>query len=171
MNAYTVSRLGECADEELFIALLTLAEPRRGILEKSPGMKRESLKRWFSGPEGPQALFRGRILPFDDKAAIRWAELMADGKVRGRSRSALNIIIAAVAIVNSCIEVTDNERDVDGGVIVKPIGGLLPRLLRVETMRVLEQFDCSASTGAKLPPSSLVRPRGMCRAQQIDLQR
>ena len=50
MNAYTVSRLGECADEELFIALLTLAEPRRGILEKSPGMKRESLKRWFSGP-------------------------------------------------------------------------------------------------------------------------
>ena len=63
------------------------------------------------------------------------------------------------------------RQTVDGGVIVKPIGGLLPRLLRVETMRVLEQFDCSASTGAKLPPSSLVRPRGMCRAQQIDLQR
>lgn len=55
-------------DEDLFIASLTLAEIHRGILEKPNGRKRSALDAWFSGPEGPQALFAGRILPFDEKA-------------------------------------------------------------------------------------------------------
>jgi toxin FitB len=66
--------MGERSDHELFISALTLAELRRGILEKPSGRGRDALERWFSGPEGPQALFQGRILAFDDKAAIVWAE-------------------------------------------------------------------------------------------------
>jgi predicted nucleic acid-binding protein len=52
-------------DQDLFIASLTLAEIRRGTLGKPKGKKRATLDAWFSGPEGPQALFSGRILPFD----------------------------------------------------------------------------------------------------------
>ena len=52
-------------DEDLFIASLMLAKIRRGILEAPCGKKREALTTWFAGPEGPQALFSGRILPFD----------------------------------------------------------------------------------------------------------
>ena len=59
----------EQADEDLFISSLTVAEIRRGLLEKPAGKKRKELERWFSGPEGPQALFAGRVLPFDEKAA------------------------------------------------------------------------------------------------------
>ena len=33
----------------------------------------------FDGPEGPQALFSGRILPFDEQAALAWASIMAEG--------------------------------------------------------------------------------------------
>lgn len=113
--------MAEQADADLFIALLTIAEIRRGVLEKPAGMRRRSLEAWFSGPEGPQALFAGRILPFDEKAALIWAKLMADGKTRGRPRNALDAIIAAVAEANDCVVVTDNVKDFAGVRVLNPM--------------------------------------------------
>jgi hypothetical protein len=109
------------SDEDLFITSLTVAEIRRGLLEKPAGKKRKELERWFAGPEGPQALFAGRVLPFDEKAALVWARLMASGTVAGRPRNPLDMIIAAVAEVNDCILVTDNERDFAGLKVVNPM--------------------------------------------------
>lgn len=108
-------------DDDLFIASLTVAEIRRGILEKPAGRKRDQLDAWFSGPEGPSALFAGRVLPFDEKAALIWARLMAEGTTKGRPRSALDTIIAAIAEANDCIVVTDNEKDFAGIEIVNPL--------------------------------------------------
>src|ERR1700692_4603429 len=110
-------------DEDLFIASLTLTKIYRGILEKPHGKKRAVLDAWFSGSEGPQALFAGRILPFDDRAGLIWARLMTEGKVAGRARSALDMIIAAVASANERVIVTDNENDFVGLQIVNPIRG------------------------------------------------
>ncbi len=109
------------ADEDLFIASLTVAEIRRGLLEKPAGKKRRELERWFTGPEGPQALFADRVLPFDEKAALIWARLMAEGTAAGRPRSALDMIIAAVAEANDCVVATDNERDFSAVKIVNPL--------------------------------------------------
>lgn len=108
-------------DEDLFIASLTLAEIRRGLLERPAGKRRDQLEAWFVGPEGPQALFAGRVLPFDDRAALIWARLMAEGTAMGRPRSALDMIIAAVAAANDCIVATDNEKDFAGIAIVNPL--------------------------------------------------
>lgn len=108
-------------DDDLFIAVLTLAEIRRGILEKPRGKKRDALDAWFAGPEGPQSLFAGRILPFDDRAALIWARLMADGKAAGHPRSALDMIVAAIAGANDCVVATDNERDFRGLDVVNPL--------------------------------------------------
>jgi predicted nucleic acid-binding protein len=36
---------------------------------------------------------------------------MADGKAKGRPRSALDMIIASIAAANNCVVVTDNEKD------------------------------------------------------------
>jgi predicted nucleic acid-binding protein len=113
--------LGAQHDDDLYIAALTLAEILRGILEMSPGRKRTTLDAWFTGPEGPQVLFAGRILPFDDRAGLLWARLMADGKARGRPRNGLDMIIAAVAGANDCVVVTDNERDFAGLNIFSPL--------------------------------------------------
>jgi hypothetical protein len=113
--------MAEQSDEDLFISSLTVAEIRRGILEKPAGKKRRELERWFSGPEGPPALFAGRVLPFDEKAALIWARLMADGTAKGRPRSPLDMIIAAVAEANDCVVVTENERDFAGLKIVNPL--------------------------------------------------
>ena len=116
-----VAWMAEQADQDLFIASLTVAEIRRGVLEKPAGKRRNQLEAWFSGPEGPLALFAGRILPFDEKAGLIWARLMADGKAKGRPRSALDTIIAAVAEANECVIATDNERDFDGVTTINPI--------------------------------------------------
>jgi predicted nucleic acid-binding protein len=113
--------LGGQADTDLFIASLTLAEIRRGILEKPIGKKRDQLEAWFSSLEGPQALFAGRILAFDEKAGLVWARLMADGKVKGRPRSGLDMIIGAVAEANACVVVTDNEKDFEGISVINPL--------------------------------------------------
>jgi toxin FitB len=78
--------MGTQRDDDLFIATLTIAEIRRGVLEKPKGKKRNALDAWFAGPERPQALFAGRILPFDEQAALLWARLMAEGKAAGRPR-------------------------------------------------------------------------------------
>ena len=56
-------------------------------------------------------LFAGRILPFDERAGLLWARLMADGKAAGHPRNGLDMIIASVANANNCVVVTDNERD------------------------------------------------------------
>jgi toxin FitB len=109
------------ADEDLFISSLTVAEIRRGILEKPAGKKRKQLERWFSGPEGPPALFAGRVLPLDEKAGLIWARLMAAGTAAGRPRNPLDMIVAAVAEANDCVVVTDNERDFAGLKIVNPL--------------------------------------------------
>jgi toxin FitB len=116
-----VAWMAEQADTSLFIASLTVAEIRRGVLEKPSGKKRDELEAWFSGPEGPMALFAGRILAFDESAGMIWARLMTDGKARGRPRSALDTIIAAVAEANQCIVVTDNEKDFDGVEVLNPL--------------------------------------------------
>lgn len=113
--------MAEQIDEDLFIASLTIAEIRRGVLEKPAGRKRNELEAWFSGPEGPSVLFAGRVLPFDEKAGLIWARLMADGTAKGRPRSALDMIIAAIAAANDCIVVTDNEKDFAGVEVINPV--------------------------------------------------
>ncbi|MBV9569179.1 MAG: type II toxin-antitoxin system VapC family toxin [Hyphomicrobiales bacterium] len=110
-------------DDDLYISSLTVAEIRRGVLEKPAGKRRDQLEAWFSGAEGPQALFSGRVLPFDEKSALIWGRLMAEGKRKGRPRSALDTIIAAVAEANGCVVVTHNEKDFTGSETFNPLRG------------------------------------------------
>jgi predicted nucleic acid-binding protein len=116
-----IAWIADQADQDLFIASLTIAEIWRGVLEKPAGKRRDQLKAWFAGPEGPQTLFSGRVLAFDETAGLIWARLMADGKTKGRPRSSLDTIIAAVAEANNCVVVTDNEKDFAGIDVLNPL--------------------------------------------------
>ena len=110
------------AASDLFISTFTVAEIWRGVLERVPGRKRRQLEAWFTGPVGPQALFQGRMLPFDFAASLEWARLMAEGTAAGRPRSGLDMIIAAVAAANDCVVVTVNQRHFEGAVeFVNPL--------------------------------------------------
>jgi len=119
-SAMLLAWLRERDDSELFISSITIAEIFRGILEKPAGRKRFSLEEWFAGPRGPQALFERRILAFDERAALAWARLMADGRARGKPRSEVDTFIAAIAEVNECVVVTDNTKHFEGIEVVNP---------------------------------------------------
>ena len=118
--------MADRVDENLFISALTIAEIRRGVLELPQGRKRDRLDAWFAGPEGPPALFAGRVLPFDGGAGLIWARLMAEGTAAGRPRSALDTIIAATAAANDFIVVTGNEKDFAGVEVFNPLKGARP---------------------------------------------
>lgn len=123
-SASLLAWMAERRDEDLLIASLTVGEIRKGILEMPRGRRRDVLEAWFSGPEGPPALFAGRVLPFDERAALAWARLMAEGRRAGRPRSALDTIIAAVAEVNGLVVVTDNEAQFPGTDLINPLRGV-----------------------------------------------
>jgi predicted nucleic acid-binding protein len=109
------------ADLDLYVSALTVAELRRGILELPHGRRRQVLEVWFAGPEGPQALFAGRVLAFDERAALIWGKLMAEGTSRGRPRSALDMVLAATAEAHDLVVATDNERHFAGLKIFNPM--------------------------------------------------
>lgn len=109
------------ADDDLFISSCSMAEIYRWILEKPSGKKRRELEAWFQGSEGPQALFQGRVLAFDERAALIWARLMSQGTAQGHPRSGLDMIVAAVAEANECLVVTDNEKHFPGVKLLNPL--------------------------------------------------
>ena len=113
--------MAEQDDEKLFISSLTIGEIWRGVLQTPAGRKRDELEAWFAGPDGPPALFAGRVLPFDQKAGVVWAGLMAEGRAKGRPRSALDTIVAATAEANDCVVVTDNEKDFADVEVINPL--------------------------------------------------
>jgi hypothetical protein len=48
-----IAWMADQSDDNLFISSLTLAELRRGVLEKPLGKRRDQLDAWFNGPQGP----------------------------------------------------------------------------------------------------------------------
>lgn len=105
-------------DTSLFISAMSLAELRYGVLLKDHGKKRAELENWF---EQTRSFFNGRILPFDDQAAMVWAEIMEAGKRSGRPCDASDTIIAATAHIHGCVVVTANEKDFANGEVLNPM--------------------------------------------------
>jgi hypothetical protein len=54
------------------------------------------------------------VLTFDEKAGLVWARLMADATAKGRPRSPLDMIVAAIAEANDCVVVTDKRKGLRG---------------------------------------------------------
>ncbi len=113
--------MAEQNDIDLFISALTVAELQRGVLEKPKGRKRTALETWFTGPEGPQAVFAGRVLPFQRESGSRLGTTNGRRHGKGQPRSALDMIVAAIAEANGCIVVTDNDKHFNGLKFINPL--------------------------------------------------
>lgn len=99
---------------DLFLSAVSVGEIKRGVLGLPAGRKRQALEQWYSGPNGPRSMFGTRILAFDERAAEAWAELIAEGRRKGRPRSPIDMMIAATAIVHGLTVVSLNQRDFEG---------------------------------------------------------
>ncbi|MGF7152236.1 hypothetical protein FHS96_005905 [Sphingomonas zeicaulis] len=89
--------------ESLFITSITLAEVRFGIMTMPFGKRRDSLA---ASLDRTERLYAGRILPFDEEAAKRYAELATLARARGRRFPKPDGYIGAIAASRNFIIAT-----------------------------------------------------------------
>lgn len=94
---------------ELFLASQTIGELVRGARKVKERARRDRFEKWIEEDLSQQ--FDNRILAFDDAAARTWGRLMGDGDRIGRTPSAADAQIAAVAVGRGLILVTRNVKD------------------------------------------------------------
>lgn len=78
----------------LYLTSITVAEKGYGLAAMPPGRRRQDLLAAFGQT---RELFAGRILPFDEAAAITYAALAAGAKAKGRALPTADGYIAAIA--------------------------------------------------------------------------
>ena len=83
-----------------------LGEIRFGSLLLPRGARRTRLERWFA-----QGVRRFHCVPWDAATGLRWAELLADLRTRGRSMPITDSLIAATALVHDLPLATLNRQD------------------------------------------------------------
>ena len=96
-------------DADLFISAPTIGAIFRAIHQMPVGSLKRTLLGWLKGDEHPAALFNGRVLPFDEGAARRWAQLAASWKGAGEPPVAEGLMAAAIALENDCVLVTEGD--------------------------------------------------------------
>lgn len=85
---------------------IILGEVRFGILLLARGARRAKLERWFE-----QGVSRIQCLPWDSAVGLRWSQLLADLRSRGRPMSIKDSLIAASALAHDLTLATLNQRD------------------------------------------------------------
>lgn len=86
--------LNQQLEETLYLSVITLAELKFGIAALPDGARKERLA---AALQGSTALYRGRVLPFDEAAASRYAELAVGARTKGRGFPVPDGYIAAIA--------------------------------------------------------------------------
>lgn len=106
---------------ELSVDPVILGEIRFGILLLPRGQRRQRLERWFE-----DGVRRIHCLPWEASTGLRWAELLADLRARGRAMPIKDSLIAATALAHGLTLVTRNQRDFEpaGINLLDPFGSI-----------------------------------------------
>jgi len=119
-NKKVVEWLDRLDSNTIYLSVITIGEIRKGI-EKLPSSKRkERIKEWLEG----DLLLRsqGRILEITTEVMLIWGELTGRLKKEGRPITAIDSLIAAIALQGNYRLVTRNEHDFQytGVTIINP---------------------------------------------------
>jgi predicted nucleic acid-binding protein len=93
-------------ERSIAIDPIVLGEVRFGILLLARGARRTKLEHWFE-----QGVSRIQCVPCDSAVGMRWAQLLADLRRRGKPMSIKDSLIAATALAHDLQLVTLNQRD------------------------------------------------------------
>ncbi len=85
---------------------IILGELQFGILLLPEGRRRERLESWFA--EGVRHI---TCLPWDAVTGLRWAKLLADLRLAGKTMPIKDSMIAATALTHHLVVATRNTRD------------------------------------------------------------
>lgn len=97
--------------ETLFTTTITLAEVLAGIEVLPEGKRRAS--KLAAAEQIFRTVFAGKLLPFDEKAARLYANIMTVRRKLGRSTDPLDIQIASIAKAHDMAVATRNVTDFD----------------------------------------------------------
>ena len=93
----------------IYLSVITIGEIRKGIEKLSPSKRKERIKEWL---EGDLLLrFQGRILEITTEVMLIWGELTGRLEKEGRPITAIDSLIAAIALQGNYRLVTRNEHD------------------------------------------------------------
>jgi predicted nucleic acid-binding protein len=108
--------------KSLFLCTPVLAELRYGIERLADGRQKNLLLTSVNRIE--TELYKGRILPFDQSAAVHYARLAASRERQGRRMTQMDALIAAIAATHGFAIATRDVGDFEGlGLeIVNPFG-------------------------------------------------
>lgn len=93
-------------ERTLAVDPVVLGEVRFGILLLRRGARRARLERWFE-----EGVRRIECLQWDAAIGLRWAQLLAELRKRGRPMSIKDSLIAATALTHDLTVVTLNRKD------------------------------------------------------------
>ncbi|HYN20029.1 MAG TPA: PIN domain-containing protein [Thermoanaerobaculia bacterium] len=93
-------------EREIAVDPVILGEILFGILLLPNGKRRARLERWFK-----DGIERIHCLAWDAATGLRWAQLLAELRTRGRSMPIKDSLIAATALVHGFAVVTRNRSD------------------------------------------------------------
>lgn len=93
-------------ERSLAVDPVILGEIRFGILLLAHGARRTKLEHWFE-----QGVSRIQCVPCDAAVGMRWAQLLADLRRRGKPMSIKDSLIAATALTHDLTVATLNQRD------------------------------------------------------------
>lgn len=95
----------------LYISAISIGEIKKGICLLGATKKARELLDWLAKL---QTAFGRRILSVNTSVAECWGRLLAENARAGRTRPAIDALIAATAKIDGHVLVTRNERDMQG---------------------------------------------------------
>jgi predicted nucleic acid-binding protein len=101
----------------VYLSVITIGELRKGVEKLPDSTRKDKLGAWLT--DDLLQRFDGQILAIDVNTMLIWGELTGQLERIGRPLPAIDSLIAALALNNSCTLVTRNEDDFrDTGVTV-----------------------------------------------------
>ncbi len=95
-------------EQSLFLSAISVAEIQRGIAKLPKSKRKTALNVWF---EKVLAQFDGRILSFNQKAAMLWGNEIAALETAGKKIPSIDGFIASIAASQHMCLVTRNNSD------------------------------------------------------------
>jgi toxin FitB len=95
--------------ENLYLSVITVGEIAKGIEKLSQSRRRQELHRWLT--EDLLLRFDGRILVLDVGVLLAWGQLTGRLESKGRKMSAIDSLMAAIALHWDLTIVTRNVSD------------------------------------------------------------
>jgi len=104
----------------IYLSVITIGEIRKGLEKLPPSKRRDRVKEWLEGDL--LIRFQGRILEITTEVMLIWGELTGRLEKEGRPITAIDLLIAAIALQGNYRLVTRNEHDFQytGVTIINP---------------------------------------------------